>query len=97
MINANEARRQMKKDIAVDICKKRTEKNIRDAIANGRNRTCLSNTYCYLKEDGTAGTVYDRYVDCTHEIKEWLRSLGYRIEPTGYIGGVWQRTEDIVW
>ena len=52
----------------------------------------------YLKEDGTIGNYLDgRCVDCEYEIKAWLRDLGYRIEPTGYIGGVWQRTEDICW
>lgn len=97
MIDANEARRLVNKDEAVKICKEKTERDIRHAVEQGYNRTCLSHTHCYLKEDGTEGTIYDRRIDCEYEIKRWLESLGYRIEPTGYVGGVWQRTEDIVW
>ncbi len=97
MISASEARKMINKEVAIEECKRRTEANIMRAIEAGRNKTCLSNTSCYLKEDGTIGTSKDRYVNCEHEIKDWLRSLGYRIEPTGYIGGVLQRTEDICW
>lgn len=31
------------------------------------------------------------------EVREKFESYGYRIKPTGYIGGVWQRTEHIEW
>lgn len=31
------------------------------------------------------------------EVRSRFERAGYRIEPTGYIGGVWQRTEHIVW
>lgn len=97
MITASEARKLMYKEVAIKECKHRTEEKIKGAINRGMSRTCLSTTSCYLKEDGTIGGCGDRYVDCTYEIKEWLKSLGYRIEPTGYSGGVWQKTEDICW
>lgn len=97
MINANEARQMINKDVAINECKRRIEANIRSAIERGQNKTCFTNTGCYLKEDGTIGGCGDRYVDCEYEIKIWLKDLGYRIEPTGYIGGVWQRTKDICW
>ena len=31
------------------------------------------------------------------EVKQLFLAKGYRFEPTGYIGGVWQLTEDIHW
>ena len=99
MINANEARQKMNKDVALNWCKEQVEKSILRAIENGRNKTCLCDTTCYMNEDGTVGSysTSNRRIDCEYEIKNWLRDLGYRIEPTGYIGGVWQRTEDICW
>lgn len=97
MLTANEARNLIHKDVAIEECKRRTEERIRETIKRGRNSCCLVDTGCYLKEDGTIGNSGDRYVDCESEIKSWLISLGYRIEPTGYSGGVWQLTEDIHW
>ena len=38
--------------------------------------------------------IFDAYSD---EIKERFTQAGYRIKPTGYVGGVWQLTEDICW
>ena len=97
MINANEARKMINKEVAINECKRITEASIMRAIEAGRNRTCLTSTTCYLKEDGTIGSYGDRRIDCEYEIKSWLKDLGYRIEPTGYISGVWQRTKDICW
>jgi len=99
MISATEARQMINKEVAINECKRRTEAAIMRAVENGRDKTCLEETGCYLKEDGTVGTCSrdGRYIDCKHEIKAWLKDLGYRIEPTGYIGGVLQRTEDICW
>lgn len=31
------------------------------------------------------------------EVRERFEMCGYRIKPTGYIGGVWQLTENIEW
>ena len=31
------------------------------------------------------------------EVRERFERYGYRIKPTGYIGGVWQLTENIEW
>ena len=98
MISASEARQLMIKDVAINECKKRTEKSILEAIKNGYNRVCLHYTTCYIKDDGTVSNDYKgKRIDCEYEIKSWLKDLGYRIEPTGYIGGVWQRTEHICW
>ena len=37
------------------------------------------------------------YEDYFEEVKAKYESVGYVIKPTGYIGGVWQRTMDIIW
>lgn len=31
------------------------------------------------------------------EVRQKFESRGYRVQPTGYLNGYWQRTEDIVW
>lgn len=31
------------------------------------------------------------------EVRKKFEDVGYTIKPTGYIGGVWQLTEDICW
>ena len=36
-------------------------------------------------------------VDVYDEIRRKYERAGYIIKPTGYIGGVWQRTEEICW
>jgi hypothetical protein len=97
MFTADEARTMMHKDAAIQECKKRTEEAIQRAVDASLNSCCLSTTSCYLKEDGTVGNSSDRYVDCTDEIKRWLKSFGYKIKPTGYVGGILQNTEDIYW
>lgn len=38
-----------------------------------------------------------RFDDYASEIKAKFKQAGYVIKPTGYIGGVWQLTEDICW
>jgi len=37
------------------------------------------------------------FSDYKDEIKERFIAAGYKIKPTGYIGGVWQDSEDIMW
>lgn len=53
----------------------------------------------YKKEWGHENNLpYEyRFDDYAEEIKKKFTNAGYVIKPTGYIGGVWQRTEDIMW
>lgn len=37
---------------------------------------------------------FENYKDA---VRAKFRSAGYTVKPTGYLGGVWQTTEDIVW
>lgn len=47
------------------------------------------------------GSIYDantkRYLDFEFELEKLLKEYGFRIQPTGYIGGVYQNTKDICW
>ena len=56
-------------------------RDIQRASEAGRRQTCF-NPYDY--------THYDA-------VKREFESRGYYFTPTGYIGGVWQRTENITW
>ena len=60
------------------------DEQIKISLEIGRNRAYFA---CDKYRDAD---VYD-------EIRAKYERTGYRIIPTGYIGGVWQRTEDICW
>lgn len=55
---------------------------IRYAVEHGRHEACFA-----INKDNT----YYR------DIRRVFEEQGYKIKPTGYIGGVWQETEDIYW
>ena len=57
---------------------------IEEACKAGRRRAIF-----YIHE-----TVYDEWES---DMRKHYKELGYWFEPTGYIGGVWQKTEDICW
>lgn len=38
-----------------------------------------------------------RPVEQYHAVKAEFEKHGYTFKPTGYVGGVWQRSEDICW
>ena len=62
----------------------RVDRQIQKAIDNGYN-------YAYFACDKDIDT------DVYEEIRSKYESAGYKIKPTGKIGGVWQLTEDIYW
>ncbi len=49
-------------------------------------------TLCYFAcdKDVVSPNIYNK-------VRKTYEAEGYTITPTGYIGGVWQRTEDISW
>lgn len=67
----------------------RTKKNIQDANNEGLNSIVFN------------GIIYDgvtkQYFDFEFELEKLLKKYGFRIQNTGYIGGVWQKTKDICW
>lgn len=87
-------------------------KRIKDAASKGRHDCCFDASVYYHTPTGkiysdwrdnssTYSKDYDaykyRFDDYASEVKEKFRQAGYTIKPTGYIGGVWQLTEDICW
>jgi hypothetical protein len=66
---------------------------IERASQEGRRKTCFNpSAYWYVTESGVR--TFMRFDD---EVKVEFKKHGYRFEPTGYIGGVLQRTENICW
>lgn len=66
---------------------------IEKASNEGRRKTCFNpSAYWYETEYGTR-----TFMKFDDEVKREFEKHGYTFEPTGYIGGVWQRTEDIMW
>lgn len=49
--------------------------------------------YCYKTEDSDL----EKRLYFYDEVREEFSKHGYTFKPTGYIGGVWQNTEDICW
>ena len=81
-----EITQEMKNAKAERIAKieKKIDDRIRSAVERG-------NTYTYFPCDRDVDKdVYD-------EIRRKYERAGYEIKPTGYIGGVWQLSEDICW
>lgn len=63
------------------------------ASKEGKRKTCFNpSVYWYNTEYGTR--TFMRFDD---EVKEEFKKHGYTFAPTGYIGGVWQITENICW
>lgn len=63
---------------------KKVERKIKDACEYGRNSTCFG--------------MLDQYKNpIDFEVKKHFKKLGYTFKPTGYVGGVYQHTEDICW
>lgn len=68
-------------------------RQIKEASAKGHRDCCFNPpAYWYTTKDGIR--TFIRYDDA---VKELFLARGYKFRPTGYIGGVWQRTEHIYW
>ena len=69
----------------IDKAVMRQNELIKSAVEHGRHKTIVD---CYdTVEDG----------DLFPEIKRIFEKAGYKIQPTGFIGGIRQRTMDICW
>ncbi len=60
----------------------RVNENIKHALENGQHET-----YFPVDKDNAD----------YQEVRKIFEEEGYHIKPTGYIGGVWQETENICW
>lgn len=73
---------QKARQAEIDSRIEKVNSSIERAVKHGRTQTCFDiNTF-------------DPYYS---EVRRAFEKVGYRIVPTGYIGGVWQRTEEIIW
>lgn len=101
-----------REDIVEAFCENLMNK-ISEANANGKRNICFDASVYRQKSTGKVVGVlpdnwlkthdwevmpmcyrFDNYKD---EVAEKFIKAGYKIKPTGYIGGVWQLTEDIMW
>ena len=105
IIPARELNPITKEDIVSMFCDNLMER-IKKANAEGQRDICFTSASIYL-QDGKLVSRYtgnDRehapyylFSDYADEVATRFRAAGYTIKPTGYIGGVWQRTQDIIW
>ena len=85
---------------------------IKKAASEGYHDCCFDASIYYENDTGKLYSTYQskwkgnsdaytsykyRFDDYAEEIKAKFKQAGYIIKPTGYIGGVWQLTEDICW
>lgn len=85
---ASELKPTNEREQALEYCIKYIMMYIERANEMGKRNTCFT---------PTMGYVNGKYIDCEDELKAMFRAKGYSFKPTGYVGGVWQRTIDICW
>lgn len=49
------------------------------------------------KDIGLSCTFFPARAEYEDDLKRLYKDKGYTFKPTGYIGGVWQETEEICW
>lgn len=87
-INADELKNNDRDRVWNDLVE-RTKKNITEANDRGLNSIVF---------DGMILDIRTRqYFDFEYELEKLLKEHGFRIQNTGYVGGVYQRTKDICW
>lgn len=86
--SASELKPTAERQQALDHCVKWIMHYIEKANERGQNHVCFT---------PTGKTINEKYIECEDELKEMFRLKGYYFKPTGYVGGVWQRTIDICW
>ncbi len=85
---------------------------IQERAKEGGRKICFDASVYHENETGQIYSTYQnkwrgvkdaydsykyRFDDYADEIKAKFKQAGYIIKPTGYIGGVWQLTEDLMW
>ena len=89
MIEITDSMRESRKKKLEEI-ESRIDRAISCAAEKGYSHCCFM-IYCGINGSGGSESIY--YDD----IRRKYESAGYRICPTGYIGGVYQNTESIYW
>ena len=106
----NELKSKITSEMVIDELSKRLMKEINTANQNGYHKRTfyVCGVYGNLKTGEFPQHItsevlhspdykYFRFDDYSDEIKKLFTDAGYRVKPTGYIGGVWQLSEDIHW
>ena len=76
-----------------DEMKARKEKKISEMI----ERVNKDIQFAVSRKQNSASFAFDNTDEYYFEVREKFERAGYKIIPTGYINGIWQRTEDITW
>lgn len=106
----NELKNKITSEMVVDKLCEKMMKKIEAAVEDGRHDCVfdVGGIYGNLKTGEFPQRItsevlhssdykYFRFDDYSDEIKKRFTNAGYRVKPTGYIGGVWQLSEDIYW
>ena len=108
IIKASELNKITREDI-IDLFCESLMNNIKEANKKGRREALFHSTiYRNEKTNELSATFREdwrkdgvdspyRFNDYEREIERKFISFGYVVKPTGYIGGVWQLTKDIMW
>lgn len=76
-----------------DEMKERKDKKISQMI----DRVNRDIQFAVERKQNSACFAFDKSNEYYFEVRAKFESYGYKIVPTGYLNGVWQRTEDITW
>ena len=71
-----------KKEERISQMVERVNKDIQYAVSRKQNSACFA---------------FDASDEFYFEVKKKFLDYGYKIVPTGYLNGIYQRTEDITW
>lgn len=105
IIPANKLTKIKTEDIVDMFCFDIMEK-IFKANEKGLRNVCFCASTIYLQNGNLVfrytgedrdKAIYYSFDDYHDMVAKRFREAGYTIKPTGYIGGVWQRSEDIIW
>ena len=110
IIPANQIKCENSREEIVNAFCENLMNKIKKCASDGRHDCCFdASAYYHIPSGKVFGTLdknwkpkdWDfhkyRFDDYASEIKKKFQQAGYIIKPTGYIGGVWQLTEDICW
>lgn len=83
---------------------------IKKCAAEGNNKTCFDASVYYHKPTGKIFASLPKefkrnewefrkyhFDDYAHEVRRRFQNAGYIVKPTGFVGGIWQNTDDIIW
>ena len=76
-----------------DEMKERKEKKISEMV----DRVNKDIQFAVNRKQNSACFAFDKTDEYYFEVRAKFENAGYKIVSTGYINGIWQRTEDITW